>query len=322
MFLGKVSCESSGGTDKLLDYKTGQQSKTRDSGHSDNLYIYLKLDEILETIKEESKPCALPADEEKLEKVLRELRDVKEEFNENRQYINSKYHELRQDVNDIYDNTNAKHHDLRQDLNDMDGKVQQLKQSVKEGSKISGTTYIRWGRTTCPNNGSEETYTGYAGGSWYDHTGAAASMLCLPEDPDWDLGKYNDASESFAFVYGSEYDEKTERSGRLIGNSHHQQNVPCVVCNIRSRSSYIMVPGKTKCPDGWTMEYCGYLMSGYYAHKRASDYFCIDMEPEDAKGGEKNENGYVLYFVESRCGSLSCPPYVNGRELPCVVCTK
>lgn len=193
---------------------------------------------------------------------------------------------------------------------------------MKEGTKISGTTYIRWGRTTCPANGSDVTYTGYAAGSSYEHTGAAASMLCLPEDPDWDLGKYSDANEPYAFVFGAEYEENTERSDRLIGNTHSNQNVPCVVCNVRSRSSHIMVPGKTKCPGGWTMEYYGYLMSGHYGHKRASDYYCIDMEPEDIPGGAKNEIGYLLYFVESYCGSLMCPPYVHRRELPCIVCTK
>ena len=102
--------------------------------------------------------------EQRFEKVLRELKDIKEDLTENRQYTNSKYHELNQDVNDFYGNTNAKHHGLQQDLTDMDAKVKQLQQSVKESIKLSGTTYIRWGRTDCPKNGSEVVYNGWAGG--------------------------------------------------------------------------------------------------------------------------------------------------------------
>ena len=298
-------------------------------------------------IKELRKPFYSPADdplhettellEERFAKVLRDIKDVKkdltavkedltnvkEDLNENRRYTTSKYHELRQDVNDISDNTNAKHHELRQDLTNTHAEVQLLRQSVNEGSKISGTTYIRWGRTICPANGSVVTYTGYAGGSWPQHTGGAASMLCLPENPDWEQGKYSDATESaVGYIYGAEYQGGYRRSHQLFKDNHYNQNVPCAVCNVRSRSSHIMIPGKTRCPAGWTREYYGYLMSGHYGQKAASDYYCIDMEPEDITGGEKNENGHPLYFVESHCVPLKCPPYVNGRELPCVVCTK
>ena len=275
--------------------------------------------------------------EQRFEGVLREFKDVKvdltnvkedltavkEDLNENRQYTNLKYHELREVVNDNYGDTNAKHHKLRQDLTDTDVKIQQLRQSVKEGNKLSGTTYIRWGRTTCPKNGSEVVYTGWGGGSWFDHTGAAASMLCLPEDPDWDQAKYKDGFAAYAaYVFGAEYQDGQGRSDPFFGRNHDQQNAPCVVCNVRSRFSHIMIPGKTRCPAGWTREYYGYLMAGRHSHRAATDYYCIDMKPEDIKGGEKNENGYLLYFVETYCGSLMCPPYRNGRELTCVVCTK
>ena len=44
--------------------------------------------------------------------------------------------------------------------------------------------------------------SGYAGGSWYDHTGAATEFVCLPPDPDL-TAKY---TTSYAFMYGAEYD--------------------------------------------------------------------------------------------------------------------
>ena len=83
-----------------------------------------------------------------------------------------------------------------------------------------------------------------------------------------------------------------------------------------------MIPARNKCYDGWTTEYSGYLSTGYYVDAGASEYICVDGEPEVIKGGTANTDGKLLYLVEGRCGSLPCPPYINGRELTCVVCTK
>ena len=192
--------------------------------------------------------------------------------------------------------------------------------SVKFALKKTGTTYTRWGRTTCPN-GADVAYTGYAGGSWYNHDGAASSMLCLPKDPDW--ASYTDGVQlTSGFVFGAEYDHSGGRTDQFFGKGHSDHDVPCTVCNVKSRSSSIMVPGKKTCPAGWSLEYWGYLMSGYYNHNGATDYYCIDARAETLPGGVERRYGRLLYFVESRCGSLSCPPYVEGRELTCVVCSK
>ena len=127
-----------------------------------------------------------------------------------------------------------------------------------------------------------------------------------------------------AFIYVTEYRSGMGRLDEIFGTGHKDQDVPCAVCNIRSRSSVIMIPAKTKCYPGWTLEFTGYLMAGYHNHEAATDYYCIDKEPENVVGGREslNDNGYLLFFVEARCGSLKCPPYVNGRELTCVVCSK
>ena len=190
-------------------------------------------------------------------------------------------------------------------------------------SKVTGTTYTIWGRTSCPGKDSESVYDGFAGGSHYIHTGAAASMLCLPKDPDWDAGKYSDKLDKYTgYIYGAEYQDGQGRSDQLFGVSHYEQDVPCAVCSVRTRSSTIMIAGKTSCYAGWTFEYSGYLMTGKHDHQAASDYYCISKDPENLPDGATNHNGYLLYFVESRCGSLKCPPYVEGREMQCVVCTK
>ena len=184
------------------------------------------------------------------------------------------------------------------------------------------TAYTRWGRTTCPGNGSDPVYDGYAGGSSHSHQGAAASMLCLPKDPDWDAGKYSDKTDPHVgYIYGTEYEDGSGRSDQLFGRSHYQRDMPCVVCEVKKRSSVLMIPGKTKCHAGWTFEYAGYLMAGYHSHS-STDYYCVDKDPENLPGGESNADGHLLYFVEAACGSLRCPPYVNGRELQCAVCSK
>ena len=83
-----------------------------------------------------------------------------------------------------------------------------------------------------------------------------------------------------------------------------------------------MIPAKRTCMDGWTREYEGLLMSGYYLHTAASEYICLDDQPEVIAGGGSTQYGKMLYFVEGTCGALPCPHYENGWELSCVVCSK
>ena len=195
-------------------------------------------------------------------------------------------------------------------------------QIIAHASKLQRTTYIRWGRTTCPGNGSVSVYDGFAGGSRYSHKGGASSMLCLPKDPDWDAGKFSDKENSYTgLIFGAEYQDGEHRSDQLFGESHYDRDVPCVVCDVTKRSTVLTIPGRTKCHPGWTLEYTGYLMSGHYNYGN-TDYYCVDKDPENLPDGTRNDDGYLLYFVEARCGSLRCPPYYNGREFQCAVCTK
>ena len=49
-------------------------------------------------------------------------------------------------------------------------------------SDTAGHTYVRWGRTTCPEiSQTSLIYTGRVGGSWYGQGGGSAEYLCLPE---------------------------------------------------------------------------------------------------------------------------------------------
>ena len=91
-----------------------------------------------------------------------------------------------------------------------------------------------------------------------------------------------------------------------------------------------MIPGRTTCPNGWTSEYFGFLMSSRHDHRR-TEYICMDRDAESAiTGSQANEDGALFYPVEVRCydpdpdkrqGGLPCDKFPDGNELTCVVCT-
>ena len=185
----------------------------------------------------------------------------------------------------------------------------------------SGSTYIRWGRNNCSGNGTELVYSGYAAGSDLHDTGAAANYLCLSPDPLW--GHYNDAHDSDSKVMGVEYafSGHSHTSAAFFHKHLFGEDAPCSLCR-SPRSTVIMIPGRNQCYKGWTLEYKGYLVAGYFGHVAATEYVCLDDNPDVIPGGHTSQYGKLFYMVEGRCGSLTCPPYVDGREMTCVVCSK
>ncbi|XP_035687615.1 short-chain collagen C4-like [Branchiostoma floridae] len=183
-----------------------------------------------------------------------------------------------------------------------------------------GSVYIRWGRTTCPNDTDTSLiYDGIAGGTDCSHSGGGANYVCLPKDPEW--GVFTDGNQGSAYMYGAEYQVDQFGNSPFQGASVYEHDVPCAVCHVASRGSKLMIPARLSCPSGWTREYKGYLMTERYTHYR-SEFVCMDGEPETRPAGHVNHNGALFYPVEASCGSLPCPNYVQGRELTCVVCTK
>ncbi|XP_045204637.2 uncharacterized protein LOC123557293 isoform X4 [Mercenaria mercenaria] len=157
---------------------------------------------------------------------------------------------------------------------------------------------------------------GYVAGKKYDDEGGGSDSLCLPSDPVW--SNYSDGDDrNRGFIYGTEFDEE---GVNIFGYSVLQQDVPCVVCKTQ-KSALVMVPARAKCYPGWKEEYSGYLMSAYRSHPGPHNHICVDSDPEFIPRGSNNDNEHILYLMEARCGSLPCPPYVEGRELPCVVCS-
>ena len=176
--------------------------------------------------------------------------------------------------------------------------------------------YTRWGRTTCPTtSGIQLVYAGRAAGSYWNQKGGGAEYLCLPDDPNY-LRYTTGEQTGRAYLYGAEYE--TYHSTPLFAVNNH--NVPCAVCYASTRGTVMMIPGKTVCPSSWTREYYGYLMAEQQNHHR-STFECVDQSPQSIPGSASNTDGALFVHVEARCAGI-CPPYINGRELTCTVCTK
>ena len=179
-----------------------------------------------------------------------------------------------------------------------------------------GVTYIRWGRTSCPTvAGTEEVYSGITAGSYYTNTGGGSNYICMVKEARYPPGAVTNGGNS---IYGTEY----ETSGRSL-NSVNEDNVPCAACHVTTRSAQLMIPGTDQCPGGWTTEYTGWLMSGYHSHKARTMYVCVDKDAQPLPGLGANSNGALMYHTLVDCGyGIPCPPYVQSKELACVVCTK
>jgi hypothetical protein len=162
-------------------------------------------------------------------------------------------------------------------------------------------------------------FKGYAGGSYYGHTGAASNHVCLPRDPTWN--KYVDTVQSYASMYGVEYFGSATLNP-LFGGSIQAHDVPCAVCRSTDRPTAMMLPARDVCYPGWHIEYAGYLMAGAISHLSGTEYMCVDGAPEIEINDYRDEISGEIYTVEGLCGTLPCGPYVNGRELTCSVCTK
>jgi hypothetical protein len=183
-----------------------------------------------------------------------------------------------------------------------------------------------------PENSRCENYfiyiPGYMAGGAYNVDGGGANFLCLHEHPQWGYHKVG-FQKYGGLIYGTEsenYDHadhidpfSTINSG---GRSIVNNPLPCAACFVPHRSTWMMIPARRECPDGWTLEYRGYVHSqasgvGY----QKTSYECIDEAPEVAVGAT-SQNQALIYAVQVKCGSLPCSVFMDGWELTCVVCTR
>ena len=181
-----------------------------------------------------------------------------------------------------------------------------------------GVTYIRWGRTSCPTvDGTEYVYDGITAGSLYTHTGGGSNYICLVKDPKYPPQA---TTSSTNYIYGSEYETGGDALNRV-----NQHNVPCAACHVTTRSAQLVIPGTDQCPRGWTTEYAGWLMSEHYSSKGRTMYVCLDKDAEVLPGEAASTDGALMYHAVADCNArygIPCPPYVNHKDLACVVCSK
>lgn len=188
-----------------------------------------------------------------------------------------------------------------------------------KGGRTKNSIYVRWGRTECPGDGSEMVYRGFTAGRHYT-SGGGTSILCLPEKPTWNA--YNDGHDSYrGNIWGAEIDMDPASEGKVFEQNVDGLDMPCSAC-LTPKSVTHMFPGRATCFPGWSLEYTGYLMTNYRDRGHNMEYFCLDIDPEGIPRGGASDHENVMYLVEARCGTLPCPPYVEGREVACCVCSK
>ena len=192
--------------------------------------------------------------------------------------------------------------------------------SEGETNDKGGSTYVRWGNSTCPTDiGTQLVYSGYAAGQLYSHKGGGVGPICLVGQEDLQHLQTQTGLQSSALIYGSEY--QTSTTGPL--NHVDDRNVPCSVCYTANRPAVLMIPGKYTCPTGWNTEYYGYLMTAHYGHESQTLYSCMDAGLEVIPGTGVYNEGLFFYNVEIASHASLCPPYdCSGEELTCVVCSK
>lgn len=189
------------------------------------------------------------------------------------------------------------------------------------GSTPVGAVYTRWGRSSCPD-GAELVYEGVMAGSHYSHAGGAADYLCLSKAPIFD--RPQPGHQYGGYLYGTEY----ETGGSPLLPNLQNLEAPCAVCLAPSKAITLMVPGRNQCPEGsegktWRLEYNGYIMSQHHTHPRTL-HVCVDSQAEGIVRTHGDHNGALLYHVETSCtsgGGLPCPPYADGFEVTCAVCS-
>ena len=194
--------------------------------------------------------------------------------------------------------------------------------SGQKGSKgdagSNGVTYIRWGRTVCPQ-GTSLVYSGVAAGTKYNTAGGTSDTLCLASNPQYKAG---DASSSNPAQLSGVRNEVIGSPAPPLNNRYHTY-LPCALCYTTTKSTSFMLPGRYTCPSGWSSEYAGYIMTEYTGSNRGGrrDTICVDQDAE-AASTKGSALASMLFLMQVSCIGLDCPPFDSQKPLTCVVCSK
>ena len=185
-------------------------------------------------------------------------------------------------------------------------------------SQAGGAVYTRWGKTACPQ-GATLVYAGRAAGTKHNVKGGTSDTLCMPETPQY---LSTDTTANYvALLRGVEFETSGTSSTPL--NNVYQADMPCVVCHADTKLSVLTVPAQYTCPNGWSMEYNGYLMAEEVRNDRQrKNTLCVDKDAEAVPGSQASTNPSLVYLMRATCDGLRCPPYNTDMALPCAVCSK
>ena len=148
----------------------------------------------------------------------------------------------------------------------------------------------------------------------YVHYGGGSNYLGMPNIPQY--SSYNQSFQGNSFVYGVEYEQNIKH------NSWYQYDVLCAACYVLDKHTSLMYPSKLTCPNGWTIEYKGYVMNEFKYNYRTM-FICVDQSMETIPGTLGDNGASPLVHVESSCGRVrTCSPYTPEKELTCVVSSK
>ena len=156
------------------------------------------------------------------------------------------------------------------------------------------------------------SHTGFAAGSHFTHAGSGANFLCMAKDPIFRPNGVSGGGRGY--LYGVEYQNP-------ILPAVQEYDVPCAVCKA-PRCAVFMLPGRDECYNGWITEYAGWLASSYHGSDRnRNEYICVDREAQN-EGSSVNQDGALIYPVQTKCGSLPCSTYPDGHDMRCAVCSQ
>ena len=186
------------------------------------------------------------------------------------------------------------------------------------GPQVGGAVYTRWGRTVC-GKGATLVYAGRAAGTKYNVKGGTSDTLCMPETPQY-LSRDTGALH-VSHLQGVEFE--TFGTSSTPFKNLLNANMPCAVCHTDTKLTVLTVPAQYTCPNGWSLEYNGYLMTeDEHTDRQRKNTLCVDKDTEAVPGSRANANPALIYLMRATCDGLPCPPYNTGMVLPCAVCSK
>ena len=176
----------------------------------------------------------------------------------------------------------------------------------------SGLTYTHWGDSACP----VDTVLLYSG-IIVQAASKMTNLLCIPKDS---------ASSSQPQIGATPTSHITRMEPQVYTNHAGVTDaIPCSLCFVSSQSVVVTFPGNTTCPNDWTRQYHGHLITSY--ELSTTDILCADEKlSREIKWGDGTTTATRndLNMVETVCRNeaSSCQGYKAGQLMSCVVCSK